>query len=191
MTEFYTKYSPEQIAKIGNTVVFLAQKIENISKTKILKLLYILDELSIRKSGLPFLNLKYKVWKFGPVSEDLFIDLSSSPTILKGFIKRSANPEGKTTIKPLVDFNDDEFSQNDLELLDFVTENFGSKTANELIYYTHRKQSPWYNTAKENSILELLENEIISNSEIVIDLSQLIDHDDRKKELYQDYLAYH
>ncbi|MGB1450973.1 MAG: type II toxin-antitoxin system antitoxin SocA domain-containing protein, partial [Marinirhabdus sp.] len=118
--EFYTRYSPDQIAKIGNTVVFLAQKIENISKTKILKLLYILDELSIRKSGIPFLNLKYKVWKFGPVSEDIFIDLSSPPTLLKGYIKRKPNNEGKITITPLVDFNDDEFSKNDIELLHFV-----------------------------------------------------------------------
>ncbi|MGB0789517.1 MAG: Panacea domain-containing protein, partial [Marinirhabdus sp.] len=150
--EFYTRYSPDQIAKIGNTVVFLAQKIENISKTKILKLLYILDELSIRKSGIPFLNLKYKVWKFGPVSEDIFIDLSSPPTLLKGYIKRKPNNEGKITITPLVDFNDDEFSKNDIELLHFVLAEFGNKTAKELITYTHRKQSPWYNTAKDNSI---------------------------------------
>jgi len=191
MSEFYTRYSPEQIAKIGNTVVFLVHKIKGVSKTKILKLLYILDELSIRKSGLPFLNLKYKVWKFGPVSEDIFIDLSSSPTILKGYIERAPNAQGKTTINPLVEFNDDEFSQNDLELLDFVTKKFGSQTAKELISYTHRKQSPWYNTAKENSVLELLENETISNSEFIIDLSKLVSHDERKKELYQDYLAYH
>lgn len=191
MTEFYTKYSPEQIAKIGNTVVFLANKIESISKTKILKLLYILDELSIRKSGLPFLNLKYKVWKFGPVSEDIFIELSSSPTILKGFIKHAPNAEGKITINPLVEFNDDEFSQNDLDLLDFVTEKFGKQTAKELISYTHRQQSPWYNTAKENAILELLENETISNSEFIIDLSKLISHDERKIKLYKDYLEYH
>jgi len=190
MSEFYTKYTDDQIAKIGNTVVFLAQKIKGISKTKILKLLYILDELSIRKSGIPFLNLKYKVWKFGPVSEDIFIDLSTSPTLLKGYISRKPSVEGKTTITPLVDFNDDEFSQNDLDLLEFVFTEFGSKTAKQLVSYTHWKQSPWYNTAKENSILELLESEVISNSEFVIDLSKLIDHDERKKEIYQDYLEY-
>ena len=65
----YIKFSSEQLEKIGNTVVYLADRIENLSKTKLLKLLYILDEISIKKSGIPMLNLKYKVWKFGPVSE--------------------------------------------------------------------------------------------------------------------------
>ncbi len=190
MSEFYTTYSPDQISKIGNTVVFLAEKIENLSKTKILKLLYILDELSIKKSGIPFLNLKYKVWKFGPVSEDIFIDLSTSPTILKGYIERSLSTEGKTVITSLVKFEDDEFSQNDIDLLNIVTSEFGNKTAKELISYTHREKSPWHNTAKENSILELLEKEEISNTEYVIDLSKLVNHDSRKKELYNDYIAF-
>jgi len=190
MSEFYTTYSPDQISKIGNTVVFLAEKIENLSKTKILKLLYILDELSIKKSGIPFLNLKYKVWKFGPVSEDIFIDLSTSPTILKGYIERSLSTEGKTVITSLVKFEDDEFSQNDIDLLNIVTSEFGNKTAKELISYTHREKSPWHNTAKENSILELLEKEVISNTEYVIDLSELVNHDSRKKELYNDYIAF-
>ncbi|MCF6350496.1 MAG: SocA family protein [Flavobacteriaceae bacterium] len=190
MSEFYTTYSPNQISKIGNTVVFLAEKIKNLSKTKILKLLYILDELSIKKSGIPFLNLKYKVWKFGPVSEDIFIDLSTSPTILKGYIERSLSTEGKTVITPLVKFEDDEFSQNEIDLLNIVTSEFGNKTAKELISYTHREKSPWHNTAKENSILELLEKEVISNTEYVIDLSELVNHDSRKKELYNDYIAF-
>jgi len=190
MNEFYTTYSPDQISKIGNTVVFLVEKIKNLSKTKILKLLYILDELSIKKSGIPFLNLKYKVWKFGPVSEDIFIDLSTSPTILKGYIERKLSTEGKTVITSLVKFEDDEFSQNDIDLLNIVTSEFGNKTAKELISYTHREKSPWHNTAKENSILELLEKEIISNTEYIIDLGELVNHDSRKKELYKDYIAF-
>ncbi len=142
MSEFYTTYSPNQISKIGNTVVFLAEKIKNLSKTKVLKLLYILDELSIKKSGIPFLNLKYKVWKFGPVSEDVFIDLSTSPTILKGYIERSLSTEGKTIITSLVKFEDDEFSQNDIDLLNMVISEFGNKTAKELSFlYTQRKSS--------------------------------------------------
>ncbi|WP_046755273.1 Panacea domain-containing protein [Kordia jejudonensis] len=191
MSKFYTTYNPEHLSKIGHTIIFLAENIENLSKTKILKLLYILDELSIKKGGIPFLNLKYKVWKFGPVSEDIFIELSTEPTLLKNYIEKTTNSDGQTFIQPKVKFNDDEFSQNDIELLQFVTDNFGKKTAKELVSHTHRKLSPWYNTAKENNILELLINENISNSEYIIDLSQLVSHDERKTALYKDYLAYH
>lgn len=183
----YIRFNQNQLKKIGNTVVYLSQKIPHLSKTKLLKLLYILDEISIKKSGLPFLNLKYKVWKFGPVSEELFIDLSSETKLLEDYIEKN-NEDGVNYIRPIVDFNDDEFSDNDIDLMDSIIEKFGNQSANELIAYTHRVNSPWYNTAKENDVLELLESETINNTEYLIDMSQLIAHDDRKKGIYFDYI---
>lgn len=179
----YIKLSEEQIDKIGNSIIYFSQKIEDLSKTKVLKLLYILDELSIKKSGIPFFNLKYKLWKFGPVSEEIFIDLSSDKKLLKTYIKKSSNK-----IKPIAEFNDDEFSDNDIELLNFVIKEFGNKNARELVSYTHRKNSPWYITAKENAVLELLENEEISNTEFVINMESLVNYDERKRTIYKDYI---
>ncbi|MBU2928025.1 SocA family protein [Winogradskyella psychrotolerans] len=183
----YIKLSNDQIDKVGNSIIYLSEKIGELSKTKALKLIYILDELSIKKSGIPFFNLKYKVWKFGPVSEEIFIDLSSETTLLKNYIERTSE-EGVTVIKPIVEFNDDEFSDNDIDLLNFVIEQFGDKTAKDLVYYTHRKNSPWHNTAKENSVLELLEKEEINNTELLIDMASLINHDERKKVVYSDFI---
>ncbi len=183
----YIRFSEVQLNKIGNCVVYLSSKISHLSKTKLLKLLYILDELSIKKSGIPFLNLKYKVWKFGPVSEELFIDLSSEIKILERFIQKK-HEDNVNYITPIADFNDDEFSDNDIELMDYVIEKFGGKTSNELIGYTHRKNSPWYKTAKDKNVLELLEKEIINNTEYLIDMEQLIYHDSRKREIYNDFI---
>jgi uncharacterized phage-associated protein len=183
----YIRLSDNQIDKVGNSIIYLANKINNLSKTKALKLIYILDELSIKKSGVPFFNLKYKVWKFGPVSEEIFIDLSSETTILKKYIERSSE-DGVTFINPIAKFNDDEFSDNDIFLLDFVINEFGERTAKDLVSHTHRKNAPWYITAKENSVLELLEREEINNTELLIDMGILINHDERKKMIYQDFL---
>jgi uncharacterized phage-associated protein len=182
----YIQYRSEQIHKIGNAVVYLSQHIPQLSKTKLLKLLYILDEVSIKKSGLPLLNLKYKVWKFGPVSEELFIDLSSEPTILKNYIKREHNNE-HGVIVPVAEFDDAEFSDNDMEILDIVIKQFGNKTSKELVAYTHRKNAPWYITAQKHSVLELLENETINNTEYLVDLSILVAHDDRKKQVFEQF----
>lgn len=183
----YIKLSNNQIDKVGNAIIYLSDKISGLSKTKALNLIYILDELSIKQSGIPFFNLKYKVWKFGPVSEEIFIDLSSEVTLLKKYIERTSE-EGVTVIKPIVSFNDGEFSDNDIELLDYVIDQFGNKSAKELVFYTHRENSPWYNTAKENSVLDLLNNEEINNTELLIDMATLINHDERKKAIYGDYL---
>ncbi|KQS91844.1 Panacea domain-containing protein [Chryseobacterium sp. Leaf394] len=186
-TAAYIKFSKNQLEKIGNTVVYLSQKIPHLSKTKLLKLLYILDEISIKKSGIPFLNLKYKVWKFGPVSEELFIDLSSEPKLLENYIEKN-NDDGINFVTPIIEFNDDEFSDNDIDLMNFVVEKFGNKSAKELISYTHRINAPWHNTAKDKNVLDLLEKEIINNTEYLIDMSELIAHDERKKEIYSDYI---
>jgi uncharacterized phage-associated protein len=114
MQEPYIRFSKEQLDKIGNTIIYLSKQIPLLSKTKLLKLLYILDELSVKQSGIPFLNLKYKVWKFGPVSEEIFVDLSSETTLLKKFIRRSYTSDEQCIIIPIIDFNDDEFSDNDI-----------------------------------------------------------------------------
>lgn len=186
-TNAYIQYNQSQLDKIGNTVVYLSERIPLLSKTKLLKLLYILDEISIKKSGIPFLNLKYKVWKFGPVSEELYIDLSSEPKLLENYIAKN-NEEGINYIVPIVEFNDDEFTDNDIELMETIIKKYGDKTGRELITYTHRVNSPWYNTAKENNVLELLEKELINNTEFAIDMGKLVSHDDRKREIYSDYI---
>jgi uncharacterized phage-associated protein len=187
----HTPFSKEQLPKIGNTVVYLAQKTPALSKTKLLKLLYILDELSITKSGIPFLNLEYKVWKFGPVSQELYIDLSAETTHLKDYVTKVRSEDGSDIIVSNNTFNDDEFSDNDIELMNFVINEFGGKTAKELISYTHRKNAPWHNTALANSVLEALEQEHINSTDFVIDLGQLVEYDERKKEIYSDYIEYH
>ncbi len=185
-SDFYTQYSDDQISKIGNTIIYLSNKIEKLSKTKLLKLLYILDEISIKKSGIPLLNLKFKTWKFGPVSEDIFVELSSEPSFLKDYFQKQIEGD-HLYILPNGAFNDDEFSQNDIDLMDFVIEKFGNKSAKELINYTHRENAPWYITAKKNAVLELLQNEQINNTEFVVDMSELVKYDDRKLALYEDY----
>ena len=189
-TQAYIQLSEDQLNKLGNALIYLSGKIENLSKTKALKLIYILDEVSIKKSGIPFFNLKYKVWKFGPVSEEIFIDLSSETTLLKDFIER-ASEDGTTIIKPIKEFNDDEFSDNDIDLMDAVIKNFGFKSAKELVSHSHRKNSPWYISAKENAVLELLDKELINNTEFLVDMSTLINHDPRKKALYSEFIEEH
>lgn len=190
MSEFYTKYSAEELGKIGNAIIYFSQGIEKLSKTKLLKLLYILDELSIKRSGIPVLNLKFKTWKFGPVSEDIFIELSSETTLLKPYIRKEVEGEN-LYIKPRTTFNDDEFSQNDIELMDLIIREFGNKSAKDLVDYTHRINAPWYNTAKKNGVLELLQNEEINNTEFVIDMGELVQYDKRKTALYEDFKYAH
>lgn len=180
-------YRPEQIDKIGNAIVYLMKAIDGLNKKNILKLLYILDEISIKKLGIPCLNLTYKVWKYGPVAEDIFIELSDEPTLLKNYIRKNED----NVLEPVADFVEDEFSYFELDLLNYVVAEFGSKTTEELVEYTHRQYSPWTITAKNNNVLNLLLEQKINNTDYEVDLSLLIQHDEHKLSIYEDYKTYH
>lgn len=182
-------YSKDQLDKIGNTIVYLASNIKPLYKTKVLKLLYLLDEFSIKRYGIPFLNLEYKVWQAGPVCSDIFLELDDKPYLLEEYI--SLICENNTTrVEPIKKFSDDEFSDTDLQLLNEMVHKWGKMPAEDLVNLTHRETAPWYKTAKENGLLELFENKVTNTSDVVIDMSELIKGDEAKENLYSEYQEY-
>lgn len=188
--QYYTQYRADQLDKLGNTAVYLSARIPDLSKTKFLKLLYLLDERSILETGFPFLNLQYKVWKLGPVAQPVFVDLSSESTMLAPYVHNEpyrTNDNDRQRFVPNRPFCDDEFSAYDIELMDRVISEYGKMTAKELVNATHRPGSLWYETARENGVLEALENERINSTDYVIDMGRLVAGDPYKREKYDSY----
>lgn len=155
-------------AKLGNAVVYIAEKIENLSKTKLLKLLFFMEEYSVCRFQTPFLGMQYEIWQAGPVIKDVFVDLSETPILLDGYVEK-VNKEGNTYIRSIRKFSDDEFSDNDMLVMDEIISKYGNRTATELVKITHKEGSLWYNTAKRNGLLEAFEQKKINNSDCVID----------------------
>ena len=183
-------FSNSEIDKLGNAVIFLAERIKPLSKTKLLKLIYLIEEYAVRTYGLPFFNLDFSVWKLGPVSRDVFVDLSSDePVLLANYITRTIS-DGSVFINPRKAFSDEEFSDNEMDLLEHIADTFKTTSAADLIEITHRKHSLWYLTAQENGVLEHLENGHLNSTEIPIDFSRLLEGMPLKKGIYQDQLAY-
>jgi len=157
-------YSIEKKEKLANTIIYFAEKIPKLSKTKLIKLLYLLEESYVKKYNIPFLDIDFEVWQAGPVNRETYIELSDDPVILKGYIDIEFD-ENNTYVKVVKKFSDDEFSDNEIEMMDFIITYFGDKTAKELVNYTHRPGSAWYNIAKQTGLLPLFENNIINSSE--------------------------
>lgn len=89
-------YTKDDIAKIGNTLVYFAERVPELSKTKLLKLVYLLEETTVRRCARPFLNLDFEVWKLGQVAKDLFVDLSSTEQyMLKDYVRTCPREEGR------------------------------------------------------------------------------------------------
>jgi uncharacterized phage-associated protein len=182
------QFSDEQLEKIGNTIIYLLNKISNMPKTKLLKLLYILDEEAMKRSGMPFLNLNYKVWHLGPVAEEIFNDLSSDEiTLLSKYISIKETAAKATYYNAEKEFCSDEFSKSDIKFLDEIIKDFGSFSAEELVKYTHREGTIWHKIAKNEGLTEVFNNKKRLSSDFDIDLTELIKGDKRKEAMYKEY----
>lgn len=181
-------YSPDELEKVGNALIYLSEHTEKPSKTKVLKLLYLLDEFSVKLRGYPMFGLTYKVWQLGPVCEEVFIDLSNSPVLLKDYVKVEYDEKNLSTVVPARKFDDGEFSDNDMVLLEKVAKDYRRSTAKTLVAITHRESSLWYRVAKEKGLIELFDKGATNNSEFTIDFKELVVGDALKIQVYEHYV---
>ncbi|MBQ6667574.1 MAG: SocA family protein [Bacteroidales bacterium] len=167
------RFSEPSRQKLGNTVLYIAQHAKYPYKTEILKLLYLMEELSVRQYNTPFLGIPFSVWRLGPVSVDVFEELSDGPVILGDFITLQFNGQG-VRVTPVTgrEFNDDEFSDNDISVMEKVMKKYGGMDSESLIALTHKEGSLWYETAKEHGLLQDFEQKRANSSNIVIDMAR-------------------
>jgi len=183
------RYTKDDIAKIGNTLVYFTKRINDLTKTKLLMLVYLLEETTIRKCSRPFLNLDFELWNLGPVARDLYVDFSSTEQyIFKDFVSTHPQEEGRGYISPATHFDDNEFSDIELSILDDVVKQFGNLSTKELNVHAHSARSPWAITAKQQGVLDDLLNNRLCTTDLKIDFSSLLDEDGR--DIYGQHLEY-
>jgi len=174
-------------SKIGNLLCYLSTRISRLNMTKALKLLYLIDETAYMRTGVPVTWFDYKVWKNGPVAEELYNELrydqkivqGNQPLTLEDFIKTEKskyNGNDVITILPVVEPDMGDFTEFELELIDNIVDRFGTYTASELIKLLHEKNTLWHKSVSEND-LKLNFKVYGSKSNHVIDFSELIKDD--------------
>jgi uncharacterized phage-associated protein len=167
--------SKTEIEKIGNAIVFFAERIPDLSKTKLLKLIYLSEEMSVRNFKIPMLNLDFDIWQAGPVSREIFIDLSDEqPSLFSEFIVTKVVDEAVYVV-PKTAFSDDEFSDNEIQILETICRKFGNMSAKKLVEYVHRKNSLWHIMAKEKGLLEAFNLGLTNSSDEKIDFTRILD----------------
>lgn len=82
------------------------------------------------------------------------------------------------------EFNDDQFSDNDIYLLEKIKDFARHKTAKDLIDVTHEENSLWRKSAIKNGILQELESNEVNSTEFTIDFSLLFENNELLKERY-------
>ncbi|GGE99166.1 Panacea domain-containing protein [Flavobacterium limi] len=151
--------------KIGNVLNYFASQIDYLSMTKTLKLLYILDETSIKETGTPVTWLDYKVWENGPVAIDVYNEIKHQEvfcyqgkelSLLQSIhLEKKFNSDRNTEevyLKPNGSFNKTIFNRYELNLLETIVFKYGNWNATELINFLHEEGSLWHKMVSEHNL---------------------------------------
>lgn len=172
------RFSETSRVRLGNAVMYIAAHAKYPYKTEVLKLLYLMEERMVQKYHVPMLSIPFSVWRLGPVSVDVFEELSDGPVLLGDFISLQFNGQG-IIVKPIKEFDADEFSDAELQVMTEVMERYGQMNSEELIAETHKEGSLWRETAKEHGLLEDFDECRANSSNVVIDMGRQLCPDDR------------
>lgn len=171
--------------KIGNLLVYLSDNIDDLFITKALKLLYIIDVTSIKEIGVPVTWLEYEAWKNGPVAKDIYSEIrygrcTCSESLLSKYI---GTIRTKTSIRitSLSDFDDGDFTDYEMELIDRVINKFGHMTGDELISYLHENDVAWKEAREEDKYAIKLQG---GHSDAKIRLTRYLTNENCKTEIY-------
>lgn len=180
------RFSESNKKKLGNTILYIAQHAKYPYKTEVLKLLFLMEERMVQQYHIPFLAIPFSVWRLGPVSVDVFEELSDGPILLDEYISLQYNGTG-IKILPKREFNDDEYSDAELNMMETIMNKYGNMTSEQLVNETHKEGSLWQITAKEHGLLEDFNAKRANSSTIIMDLGRQLCPDAR--EYYEESLA--
>ncbi len=187
----------DQINRMGNVAIYFAENTIELSKTKLLKLVYLAEELFVKKHASPFLGVPFTAWQFGPVQAELWANLDAAilnstdehnSSLLSDYIALEQHPSNKYFIKKLKEFNDDEFSDDEISTLSHIAAQYKYHEAGHLVSITHKGTSLWYKTViKEDGLLERFESKKQTVSNLILDFADLIENE-KIKEFYYNQL---
>jgi hypothetical protein len=104
--------------------------------------------------------------------------------LLKDYIRK--DDEDPRLYKANFEFNNDEFSENDIKLMDIIIEFVKDKPASYLVKYTHGPNSLWRKSALQYGVLEMLENQLVNSTEYEVDFSLLFPQSSYLSEKFED-----
>ena len=180
------RFSESSKSKLGNAILYIVQRAKYPYKTEVLKLLFLMEERMVQLYHIPFLAIPFSVWRLGPVSVDVFEELSDGPVLLDDFISLQTNANGVKVIGKK-DFDEDEFSDAELDMMKQIMSKYGEMTSEQLVSETHKEGSLWQITAKEHGLLDDFEAKRANSSNIVLDMGRQLCPDAR--EYYEESLT--
>ena len=132
--------------KLVNAIVFFASNTRHCGKTKLFKLLYLLDFHHFRATGRSVTGLEYRAWKHGPVPFELVQEWDAFEPDLAAAIDVVPEPvydHDRLRIEPKAEFDDRHFTKRELQLMQELAERHHDEMTRPLVGLTHEERGPW------------------------------------------------
>lgn len=171
--------------KIAVLLEYLAAKMPNVQLRKLLKILYLIDEESVRVRAIPVTWLDYYAWKKGPVAPEVYEIKNGA---FADYVTCTIGEDGKrhvSSIKTapyLIDKDMEIMSVYERQIIDRILQQYMHKSADELTEETHMQDSLWSQVVEENKI----DFSTDAKSEYLVDLNRINANDASLKEIYAD-----
>jgi len=132
--------------KLLNAIIFFAANTKYCGKTKLFKLLYLLDFDHFKTTGRSVTGLSYYAWEKGPVPIKLDSELDEPAGDLFEAVRiepeQLANYQ-RLNIVPQREFDPSHFSNRELRLLDEIAGKYFEAKAGDMVEVTHAESGAW------------------------------------------------
>lgn len=138
--------------KLFNAIAYFVTHTNGCYKTKLFKLLYLLDFQHYQETGRPVTGLDYYAWPKGPVPRALYQELDNpSADLSQRFTvaKKKTGSWNALVVQPNFPFNDMIFSKRELRIMENLAREFHDATANRMVEETHLENRPWHTVYQE------------------------------------------
>lgn len=133
--------------KLLNAIVYFALHTRYCGKTKLYKLLYLLDFEHYKNTGRSVTGLEYYAWEMGPVPAKLDGELDEPSGDLYKAVR--IEPEQlinhqRLNVVAKREFDPSYFSRRELDLLERISKQYRLSTAASMVKVTHVKNGAWH-----------------------------------------------
>lgn len=144
------------VNKVGALLEYICNQMPHIHLRKLLKVIYLIDEKSVRERAIPLLWLDYYAWKKGPVAPSIYEVKEGAFSDYVTCVKEDDNKwyvSSKKISLYAIDKDLKAFSAYEMDIINSVIAYCKDKSADDLTDETHQENSLWSQTVSRNNIV--------------------------------------
>jgi hypothetical protein len=186
----FQEFPAMEIQKIGNMMHLIAKFSNGIGLTRLLKLMYLIDEASVKDIGVPVSIIEYKVAQLGPLAEEVWKELGTYNKAFEKQVNTEVHITGDTEFLLVTAIGTPDmelFSEYETLLIKNIVDKYRNVETEVIINeILHREDSPWGKIVKEQKI-DFSKPGTKKISDFTIDFSSLISDSEEKLHYYQSF----